>query len=204
MKLKNLLFLTIFLTFFAIPSLAFASEGKTELSSTTDEPYRCVTYSHLGQDRKYKVLVTCRDLIYPSTAEVFAYVMWGNPTDAGKIIKMGQLEYGKKLFTVGRSFTSIFVTKEPNPKVETPQGPVVMQGAVLADPFLDDPSSITPTPELVEVIEEATPTPTEAEEEPSTKNAVSTGLKRASIILFIFLIIGSGAALVIILRSKKR
>ncbi len=187
---------------FATPSLATASEGVTELRSTTSETYRCIAESHQAQDRNYKVLVTCRDLIYPATSEVFSYVMWANPAQSGNVIKLGQLEYGRKLFTVGRPFTSIFVTAEPKPGVNAPQGPVVMQGTVQARPFLDIPTTATPTPSP-----EAAPEPTVVEEqqkESTSGSALSRGLKRASFIVALLLLAGAATALFVILRSKKR
>lgn len=198
---KIVLSIALGLSFIAIPSATLATEGVTELRSTTNETYRCQAESHQGQDRNYKVLVTCRDLIYPATSEVFSYVMWANPVQPGNIIKMGQLEYGRKLFTVGRPFTSIFVTAEPKPGVNTPQGPVVMQGTVQPRPFLDGEVIATPTPTPEEAPQ---PTVVEEQKEEATGSALSKGLKRASFIIAILLLAGAATALFVILKSKKR
>lgn len=204
--MRKLVFLSILFVLFGFSVVvARASEGVTELRSTTGEPYRCIAESHQAQDRKYKVLVTCRDLIYPADSDVFAYVMWANPIKEGKIIKMGKLDFGKKLFEVGRAYSSIFVTTEEKPGVETPKGEIVMQGSVQSRLFLDGPTTPTPTPEE-EVIEEETPEETMQQEEakPSTRGRLSTGLRRASLIIVVILLIGAVAALFVILRSKKR
>lgn len=187
-----------------------ASEGKAELRSTTSDDYRCSVYSVLMQNRDFKVLVSCRDLIYPSDADVFGYVIWANPIVEGEIIKMGQLNFGKRIFDVGRRFERVFVTKEPNPSVKVPNGPVVMEGNIQIDAFLDRPIPNTPTP-----TEEAQDMETgdgESEgdngekngEAPSTRNRLSTAFRRASVIIAILLLIGAVAALIVVLRSRRR
>ncbi|QQS38905.1 hypothetical protein IPM62_06020 [Candidatus Woesebacteria bacterium] len=207
---KILIFVAlIVVSSFVVVKKISASEGVAELRSTNGEDYRCVVESQLAQDRTYKLLVTCRDLIYPSDSTVFSYILWANPTDGGKIIKLGALDFGKKLFTSKRAFTSIFITTETALKGEAPQGPVVMQGTTLPRAFLDKPTSPTPTPEGQEITEEVvtkTPDKNQAEDEkvPSTRNRLSTALRRASLIGVIILLIGAVVALVVILRSKKR
>lgn len=209
-KLVVGLFVFTALSILMLPGFVRASEGVTELRSTTEKEYRCVVDSHQAQDRSYRLLVTCRDLIYPSDANVFGYVMWANPLNEGEIIRLGQLQYGKKLFNPKRPFTSIFVTTEPNPSVKTPKGPVVMQGSTVPRAFLDTPTSPTPTPEGEEVIEEESSETEgkengeEGEEAPSTKSRFGTALSRASAIGAVILLIGSVIALIVILRSKKR
>jgi len=202
LKFKSVLLFAIGILFILSATTTQANEGNAELRSSTTDDYRCFVNSQLTQERKYRLQVTCRDLVYPSDSTVFSYIMWGNPTDGGKIIKMGPLDFGKKLFNVNRPFSSIFVTTEQKPGVAIPEGPVVMQAPILPIEFLDRPTTPTPTPIVEEVIVE---TPTEAtpvpEEQPS---AVSVGLKRASIIIAVILLIGASAALVIIIRSKKR
>ncbi len=194
-----------FIGLFLMPQATHASEGVAELRSLTGKPYRCVAESHQSLDRKYRVLVTCRDLLYPATSEVFSYVMWANPLQGGKIIKMGQLEFGRKLFVVNQPFTSVFVTAEPKPKVSKPAGPVVMQGTVHPREFLNTPSTSTPSPSQDQGT--TNPSVTEATEEVQSNEqsgTLSKGLRRASLILAIILLAGAGTALFVVLQSKKR
>lgn len=124
-------------------STAFASEGYIEMLSTLGEDTRCRVDSHLMQDNNYKILISCRELIYPATSEVTTYVVWATPTGGGKTFKLGSLDYGRKEYSTKTSFSNIFVTSEK--KVgSTPTGPVILRGNVEAYTFLQRP--VTPTP----------------------------------------------------------
>ena len=101
----------------------------------------------LMSNNKYRMLVGCRDLIYPGGAQIYYYVLWVNPADGGKAVKLGDLGLGKKQFDANKPFSSMFVTTEKTTKVKSPSGPTVMQGRVESITFLERPQSPTPTPE---------------------------------------------------------
>ena len=118
-----------------------ASEGTTELRSTTGKDYRCFVASmRVGN---YKILVGCRDLIYPTGS----YVLWATSTEDDKPIKLGTLDYGRKEFSSNKAFSSLFVTIESSSKVKSPTGAVVMQGTTQPLSLLERPTTPTPTPE---------------------------------------------------------
>ena len=123
------------------------SEGTVELRSTGAPDYRCFVASLKMQDQNYRVLVSCRDLIYPGGETVFTYVVWANPIGGGSPFKLGELGFGKVDFRTKEAFAGLFVTTEVNSRIRSPEGPVVMRGAVETINFLERPQSPTPTPE---------------------------------------------------------
>lgn len=135
---------------------AAASEGIVELENREGTRARCYALSVIMTELNYNVLVTCRDIIYPGGTDVFHYVVWANQVDSDRNFKLGTLGLGKVLFETERPFTGLFVTKEKSSKVNSPTGPVVMQGQVRSIPLFTnfEPSELedaelpelTPTP----------------------------------------------------------
>jgi hypothetical protein len=160
------------------PRQASASEGLFELSSTTNQDYRCFAPSIQLLDSSYRVVITCRDLVYPAGDDIFSYMLWANPVDGGKAIKLGVLGFGRDEFKTKAAFSTLFVTTEKNKKTKTPEGPVVMRGNIKRISFLDKKEreageeEIAPTDE-----QEATPSPT-----PSTRDRLIAGIKRAGLV----------------------
>jgi len=134
---------------------ANASEGIFELRNRVGEQARCVAYSVLMQDRKYDILMSCRDILYPGGTDVFSYVVWAVPTDGGAHFRLGSLGLGKVSFGSNYAFSSLYVTKETDDRVRSPQGPVIMQGSLQRSELLDGPA---PTPNPNE-LGEPTPSP---------------------------------------------
>lgn len=197
MKRFFLIFTLVFGLLFVLHTNIKANEGETELRSTSDQEYRCYVYSQKMQDQNYRLLVSCRDLIYPGGETVFTYVLWANPLEGGSPNKLGELGFGKAEFKTKEAFIGLFVTTEENSRTKSPDGLVVMRGTLQSISFLDRPQSPTPTPEgaETEVSEE------ELAEEVSTGSRILTALRRAGIV--IILVLAAVMGLVFVLTRPK-
>jgi len=196
-KIRYLLFAVAPLLFFLTVLPVEATEGIVELQSTTGERTRCFAVSILMEDYRYRVVVSCRDLIYPSEPDVFNYVLWGAPIEGSGAVKFGELNYGKVEFKVRDAFGGLYVTKERgNPR--NPEGEVVMRGNVRLINFLDG----SRTPDQTDTFgDEMSPTPTPIE----TPTGRSTLVRRLQIILPTLFIAGFLTMVVvyIIYRFRK-
>lgn len=141
--IASLLFIVTF-TFGA--SQVNASEGLTNLRNLQDTSARCFVSSVLMSDFNYQILLSCRDIIYPVEAEVFAYTLWAREKGTNQVFRLGEVGIGKQLFTTNKPFTSLFVTQEQTQEPQSPSGRVVMGGRVQPIPLLDNPNSLRPTP----------------------------------------------------------
>ncbi len=178
-----------FLFFFT--KVSFASEGTIEMLSTTAEDYRCWVASVRMQNQDFRIAFTCRNLIYPVDDNVFNYVLWTQPLDGSKPVKLGVLGLGKGEFRTQKPFSELFVTTEKSKDVKSPENPVIMRGSVESlEAFFGRP---TPTP---------TPTPekktTEAGgQELTTRQKLLLALRRAGIAALIALVAIIGLVFVI-------
>lgn len=182
--------------FFLLAKTSFASEGTVELRSTTDKDYRCFAASLLMENASYRVIVSCRDLIYPPQPDLFTYIIWATPLDGGNPVKFGELGIGKASFETKEAFSNLFVTTERNRGARRPEGQVVMRGTVESISFLDRPTTPTPTPSVPEGEKEP------AQEELTTGQKLALALKRAGLV--IFLALAATVGLVFILTRPKR
>lgn len=166
-----------------------ASEGTAEVISTTGRA-RCLATSVLMQNRRYKVVVSCRDLIYPPTPDLLTYMVWATPVGGGNPERLGELGVGKAEFTTNTAFSDLLVTTETDNRVRSPSDRVVMRGNIQPVSFLESAVEAAQAPpaereepaeEFGEMIEEPTPTPTPTPEQPR----VLSGLQRAGIIFII-------------------
>lgn len=180
-KLLTLVFF-VFAAIFLITKSAYALEGTAELRSTNKADYRCFASSLQMQDRKYNILVSCRDLIYPAEGQLFSYILWTIPTDGSSAIKLGELGKGKANFKTDIPFSSLFATTEFDNRTNVPEGNVVMTGNLQGISFLDRPTTPTPKPEGGEEVEEVQITP--LVQELSTRDKLFQGLRRAGIVSF--------------------
>jgi hypothetical protein len=195
---RKLILIIAFTTFcgFALlkPSTTLASEGFVELRNSNGEAARCWAASGLMQNLQYKVLMLCRDIIYPGGVDIFNYVVWAMPLDDDKPFQLGTLGLGKAEFDTKTAFRSLFVTKEANSRTRSPQGPVVMQGNVQRIGLLDNPTAAQlEEPELGQP--EVTPTPA-----PVKKSSGSTILRIGGILGFVALF---GIILLILVITRK-
>lgn len=171
----------IILTFLAIIALYFASasaeasEGNIELGSTTGQNSRCFANSVLMRDFNFTIVVNCRDLLYPPAPDLFSYLLWATAIKDGKAIKLGELGVGKAEFRTPVAFSNLFVTPERDTNVNSPTGPVVMQGAVQPVGFLEG----APVPQLQQ------PTPTPTPKVTSAGGDLAARIRRALLTLFI-------------------
>jgi hypothetical protein len=164
---------------------ASASEGIIEIRSTTNESYRCFAASVQLVNLNYSILVTCRDLLYPTGGELFYYVVWADPVDSDRLINLGDLGYGKINFTSRSAFTDLYVTAEKNPKVRVPEGQTVMRGSVKRIEFLETTQfEETSRPETTEEVDQAK---IEESETPSARERLFSGLRRAALVSFLAL-----------------
>jgi hypothetical protein len=115
--------------------------------------------------------------LYPADDTIFAYILWANPDDGSKPVKLGPLNFGRAQFNVKASFSSLFVTTEPNAGTNTPTGAVVMKGSIIPLTFLEKPSSPAPTSAQGGPAEgQPTPTP-----KPNIRDRILLGLRRAGL-----------------------
>jgi hypothetical protein len=180
-KLSAVLF-SVFTVIFLFVKDANALEGTAELRSTNGEDYRCFASSLQMQDRKYNVLLSCRDLVYPADGQLFSYILWATPTDDSSAVKLGELGLGKAHFKTNIPFSSLFATTEFDKKTNVPEGNVVMTGRLQGITFLDRPTTPTPKPEGEEEGKEVEITP--PVQELSTRDKLVQGLRRAGIVSF--------------------
>ena len=196
MKKFILSFLIIIGFFLLTNSIALANEGIVNLRSTGGQDFRCFVASVRLQDQTHRVIVSCRDLIYPGGVTVFDYVLWGNPIEGGNPFKLGALGTGKAEFKTKEIFTGLFVTTEENSRARNPEGEVVMRGALEVIEHLEKPTTPTPTPEDAQTDEEEM-----TEEDSSTGSRLSTALNRAGIV--ILLALASVVGLVFVLTRQR-
>lgn len=181
---------------FWVASLAWASEGTAELVSTTGASTRCFVSSVMMRDLNHKLLVSCRDLIYPADSNLFTYVLWANPIEDRGPAKLGELGFGKAEFNIKPAFSSLFVTKEAGGRVGSPSENVVMRGNVRPISFLEGPPPSAPPAEEVpeeEKAEEEAPAP--------RRNILTTVLLLIFIVSFI--IVGVGGLIFFLIRARE-
>jgi hypothetical protein len=206
MKIKHVLLGAVLfagIALFGSTKITHASEGVVELRSTTRESYRCFAYYQLLPDQNQTVLVSCRDLIYPTGSSIIYYILWMQPTDGSAPRRLGELGYGSLSARTPIPFNQLFVTSEQVQNTNKPGGPVAMRGNVSAVPFLDRGTTGTPTPVISsgttgtpEPGVSVSPTPGE-----STGSKIATAFKRAGLAALLALLALIGLVFAIT-RSK--
>lgn len=148
MKLaRNAIFslILVVIALVAVSSRANVYADEVNLRNITGETARCTVYSVLMQDSNYNLLLDCRDILYPGGSSVFSYVLWAVPSDGGNQFRLGTIDFGKNFFKTRTAFNALYITKETNSNTRTPTGPIIMQGSVQRNEFLDGPAP-TPNP----------------------------------------------------------
>jgi len=181
--------------FYLFPQNTKASEGIFELASQTSEPSKCYALSLRMQNFEYKILFSCRYLIYPVDETIFNYIMWATPRDGGKTVKLGALGLGKGEFKTKTPFTTLFVTTESNKDTKTPAGTVVMKGNVQPIEFLE--SGTTQIPTGSESEEEPEQPKVEDEQPLTTREKLALAIKRAGIAALFALVVLIGIIFVV-------
>jgi hypothetical protein len=191
--LKNFIVFIVILLFFALlpAPRAEASEGVVSLKNMSGSNERCFAMSTLiNRSTNYQLLIQCRNLIYPIEPEGTFYILWANPIGKNtKPIRIGDLEFGKRIFNVPNPFSSLFITKEQTQSPSQPSNDKVMEGSVESISFLEE----KPTPTIIpsqtiettpKITQKVTPTP-----QPKggvTFSSVMLALGILIIIIFIF------------------
>lgn len=190
--MKKLFMVLIFsILFFSALNKSFASEGTFELRSTDSNNYKCFAASLQMQNLNYKIIISCRNILFPIDTTIYSYILWANPKDGGNTFKIGTIGLGRGEYAIKPAFTSLFITAEQNPAVKEPVGKVVMKGSIKPITFLE--KEVTPTEEeaKTETGGTNTPTPTSTTQKTPIRDRLLTGIKRAGL--------ASGLALIAIL-----
>jgi len=197
--MKRFLIVTFLLTLVALLSAKplRASEGTAELTSTKGEPMRCHATSVLMEDFNYKIVVSCRDLIYPPKPDVFNYMLWVQPEEGNNPERLGELGVGKAEFKTETKFSMLFVTLEKSVRPRTPEGERILEGSVQAIKFLDEGTDGRIVPKDIPDRLEVTPTPTPR---PAARNIVTRILGTGLIILAVVVAV----IFVVYLVTKRR
>lgn len=149
--MKRLAGLIIGLTaVFFLAGTALASEGETNLAPVNVNGPACKAFS-VFTDNRYQLMLTCRNLITPYSAEITRYILWVYNSEQKRWLSLGRINQGKLVTSVNFKFEQLQVTAEEGSPRE-PSDRIVAQG--LVQPFNFDAKTapvITATP---------TPTPT--------------------------------------------
>lgn len=181
------------------PPSVSASEGTLELNSTGNEPYRCWASSVRMLEPEYRILFTCKFILYPAEENVFNYVVWSTPLDGKKAVKLGLIGQGRGEFKTKIAFSDLFVTTEISKDVRTPEGRVVMRGNVSPIQFLEEAKEYEPTPTTSQVIidKKVTPGVTQDATTQTTKEKLFTAFKRAGVAALVAIVALVGLIFVI-------
>lgn len=181
------------------PLSVFASEGTLELKSTGNEPYRCYAASIRMLEPEYRILFTCKFILYPAEENVFNYVVWAAPLDGKKAVKLGLIGQGRGEYKTKTAFSSLFVTTELSKDAKTPTGRVVMRGNVSPIQFLEEAREYEPTPTTSQVISDknVTPSITQDATTQTTKEKLLTAFKRAGVAALVAIVALVGLIFVI-------
>lgn len=193
-KLLQLIFLSFVFVFVFLSSqkLAYASEGTAKIRSVTNEDYRCFLSSLQNEKFVYKILVSCRNLLYPNNSGTYSYILWAQGAD--KPFKLGPLGLGKAQFETKKPFTNLFVTTEANVGIKAPSKGIVMRGTIERISFLDNPTKATPTPTKI---------PGEKVQESNQSSKLATALKRVGLVIALITLLIIISFLIILVRSKR-
>ena len=165
--LKCALGVALVIVFFVMfSSTSKASEGIVELRNNIGGDSRCFAPSVLMTNFRYKILLSCRDLVYPAPAapNIFTYVLWAQAAENDKTQNLGTLGVGRGEFETKIAFSRLFVTQEYDAKARKPSDRVIMQGSVQPVALLEpgQPSKVVETVETSADQEEPTVAPTDA------------------------------------------
>lgn len=197
---KKVLAAAAVMVFLGIVSPAKASEGVVELDNVVGESSRCFAASVLMPDYNYKIIMSCRDLIYPVGDNVFKYLVYIVPVEGKKDVQLGELGVGKAQFGTRNQFFSMYVVRERGEMgSQKEQQTVVMRGNVSRIKFLDTGEEGVIGPTIA-----PSPTP-EKSQQPSQASRLAQTLNVGNWVgklVGVMLVLGMiGLAVVVILSS---
>lgn len=138
-----------------LPTQVVANEGLVSMSNLIGGNTRCFASSIMMTNFRYKILVSCRDIVYPAPAgaNLFTYVLWAQIGD-DKYENLGTLGVGRGEYETKNQFSSLFVTQEQDAKVRRPSDRLIMRGLIEPITLLEDrnyvpPATVAPSPEVV-------------------------------------------------------
>jgi len=164
-------------------SEARANEGEYKLRNVTGASARCMAYSVLMQDRRFSVLMSCRDIVYPAGTDVFNYVVWAEAPD-GDLERLGTLGFGKVEFRTNKPFNALFVTQEKSERPRNPGGPVQMRGSFGQIEFLYGPQGQGDTGNNLNLPTDLAPTESPA---PAKTSSISRTIATGGVVGFVLL-----------------
>jgi len=143
-----------------------ASEGTIELRNVGVSDARCFAASILMRDFNYKILLSCRDLVYPAPAgdDLFNYTLWARESGGDGVIKLGTVGVGRGEFESDDAFSQLFITQERNGDARRPSDSVIMVGGVSPIGLLENPAT-TQVQAPSEPLATPQPSPTPQEDE---------------------------------------
>ncbi len=120
-----------------------ASEGTIELRNVGVSNARCFAASILMRDFNYKILLSCRDLVYPAPAgdDLFNYTLWARESGGDGVMKLGTVGVGRGEFESDKAFSQLFITQERNGNARRPSDSVIMVGGVSPIGLLENPAT---------------------------------------------------------------
>jgi hypothetical protein len=198
---KKVLVGAVAVVFLGIASPVKASEGVVELNNTVGESSRCFAASILMSDYTYRILMSCRDLVYPVGENVLKYYVYAVPREGKKDVRLGDLGLGKAQFNSRGAFYSLYVVREKAAiGTQKVQQTVIMKGNVSKIKFLDSGVGQEVGPTIA-----PSPTPEKAQQATGQASKLAETLKIgnwAGKLVGVMLVLGMmGLAVVIILSS---
>lgn len=177
---------------------AVASEGAVKLNPTTGDGPVCLANS-VYIDGAYHLLMTCRGLVTPYSAEVTRYALWQYDATSKKWMFVGRLNQGKFDGVAQSKFNDLQVTAEQVSSPRQPSEFVVAKGTVVpfefdksTTPVVTSNPSATPTP---------TPTTVTGTPSPSVVSRVAGTVLRLLVIAFVIVLV---AVVVMTVVTRRR
>ena len=202
-KLFSVAILTFGLMFF-VNHEAKATEGTIDLVGDNVE---CLTMSVETYSNQFSILMRCENLVYPPSNTGILYYAWIENLDNGKILRVGDLDYGRAVYKVNAPFKKMFVTIEGKKNPNSPSDQVVMTGQVQPFQFNNvtsqQPSTITPPPSDEQVTDEDSAQQIDEQSESSTSflAKITSFLLRAGIVVLVVVAI---VGIILFVISKLR
>ncbi|HJZ06277.1 hypothetical protein A2634_02395 [Candidatus Amesbacteria bacterium RIFCSPHIGHO2_01_FULL_48_32] len=188
-----------------------ASEGTADIFSLRGRRERCFLASVLMPSGNYKVIMSCRDMIFPPEQFVYGYAVWINPVEGGDPIKLGSLGVGKGEYGTKKAFSSVYISEDrPIVREGTRKifPPALMQGEmkplnIWASDVIAEPTA-TPGPTVVPTLGEGE-RPADQEQAQSVRERLGAWVTRILGVLFgVGLLVVLAAVIVMSVGGRKR
>jgi len=153
-------------------------------------------------DPEYRILFTCRFILYPADENIFYYVAWATPVEGQRDVRLGTIGVGRGEFLTKTRFKGLYVTTEEDKDPRTPSGRVVMRGDIEPIEFIEEVSDYEPTPTITinqekEISPSSPKDSNETASEESTSGKIFSAFKRAGVAAIVAMIALAGLIFVI-------